>query len=307
MTPSRGALSWFESLPVAGDKTAAEEHDVSDINLFAARTSLNVRPTSKTIFVSHAPTQKAFVNRLVAELQKALGHDFAFVTSDAEVDDGFVFEDVSQLIRRSDLMVYVASEDANESLIAQAELAWGLSQSQSRNEFRIIPLLLGRPETVPHLLRNFLYIDFRDSDRFERGVAALSKVLSKNFYLDGGGNNIDRSAAEDAFIDLQDALQKENLKILNEINLRREAALRKILLTTAACSVIILGAIAASMPLTSLNDWFFVFNSLVLLITSVSSVYAVSAGSISYLRERAAKINFRLGADRSDPERDDRR
>ncbi|MAU96149.1 MAG: hypothetical protein CMP81_09705, partial [Fulvimarina sp.] len=114
----------------------------------------------KTVFVAFAHEDIFFAKRLISALGEALPVKFEILPSDVIDEPSAAFDAVAPVISRCELMIYIASEEASESLPVQAALAWSLAMTQNSGDFRIIPLLRGAPQSVPHLLRNFRFIDF---------------------------------------------------------------------------------------------------------------------------------------------------
>lgn len=256
----------------------------------------------KRIFLSYASVDQPFARRLQDRLQGILGPDFEFVDGIESWPGESMFEAVASSIRDCDVMLYIASEQSTESSNTQAELAWALAHAQAERSFEIIPILLDAPHSVPHLLREFRFLDFRSDADFDSGIETLTDLLTVEFDPRLSDIEIERRKAEANFLELRKALIAEQETLLWELAAERDKGIRRLMLGVGTASV---APIAATVLFFSRNfgqeSWIFLIMAVGFCFAIFVALMGYNSGGRDYVRYRLSRVELMLyGKSRSD-------
>lgn len=131
-----------------------------------------MRMSEEQVFVSHTWSDKEFVRRLGADLKR---HNVRIWVDEWEMKVGdSLVEKIERAIGSSGYLIIVLSPEAVASRWVRVELNASLMQQVEHEAIRILPVLY-RECTVPLLLRERIYADFRQS--YEAGLASLLRVF----------------------------------------------------------------------------------------------------------------------------------
>lgn len=134
-----------------------------------------------TIFLSYAHTDQEFVNRLWADLTN-LGYDVIQDTKTFEPGFDITYEIKSKL-ERSDFVIPVLTPNSLQSAWVTGVEVRVARQLQSRDhQLRVIPVLLARTDSHLQQLRNVLYVDFTDTDKYALSLARLVRGMPEVEY-----------------------------------------------------------------------------------------------------------------------------
>jgi len=173
------------------------------------------------MFVSCAHADREFARRLIRSLADALPPDIHFVTDIDVVSPGDnLLANITDTLSKADGLIAITSEASASSEWIRSEVAWALAQRDGK--LPIYPVLIGSPDSIPYLLRAYVYIDFRDSAKFKENVTILAKAIAQNIKVPRlYSARRDVVDAEELFIDIQ----HDNLNALRQseiIERRRE-------------------------------------------------------------------------------------
>ncbi len=144
----------------------------------------------RNIFLSHSHKDKHFVRQLAVYLEKA---DLSCWVDEAELDFGdSIIDRIGQGIYESDLIAAVISKNSVRSAWVQKELQLAMTREISGQKIRVLPIIIDScTELIPYYLRDKLYADFRDIDKFENNIDLLVHSVQKRLELPiSGGTKV---------------------------------------------------------------------------------------------------------------------
>lgn len=129
---------------------------------------------------------KDFVRQLVEYLEKA---DLSCWVDEAELDIGdSIIDRIGQGIYESDLIAAVISTNSVSSVWVQKELQLAMTREISGQKIRVLPIIIDScTELIPYYLRDKLYADFRDIDKFQNNIDLLVHSVRRRMELPTSG------------------------------------------------------------------------------------------------------------------------
>ena len=132
----------------------------------------------RNIFLSHSHKDKHFVQQIAKSLEIA---ELSCWVDEAELDIGdSIIERIGQGIYESDLVVAVISTNSVSSAWVQKELQLAMTREISCEKIRVLPIIIDScTELIPYFLRDKLYADFRDTERFQNNLDLLIRSIQR--------------------------------------------------------------------------------------------------------------------------------
>lgn len=136
----------------------------------------------RNIFLSHSHKDKLFVRQLAENLERA---GLSCWVDEAELDIGdSIIDRIGQGIYESDLVAAVISTNSVSSAWVQKELQLAMTREISGKRIRVLPIILNScTELIPYYLRDKLYADFRDAERFQNNLDLLIRAVQRRLEL----------------------------------------------------------------------------------------------------------------------------
>jgi len=129
---------------------------------------------SKTIFMSHSSKDKFFVRNLSERLES---YGIKVWMDEAEINIGdSLTEKISEAIESTDYVGVVLSHNSINSEWVQRELQIALQKEIKGRRVVVLPILIENVE-IPAFLRDKLYADFTDPEKFDTELSKLLKTL----------------------------------------------------------------------------------------------------------------------------------
>ena len=104
---------------------------------------------------------------------------------EAELDIGdSIIDRISQGIYESDLVAAVISKKSVSSAWVQKELQLAMTREISGSKIRVLPIIIDScTELIPYYLRDKLYADFRDTERFQDNLDLLIRSVQRRLEI----------------------------------------------------------------------------------------------------------------------------
>lgn len=132
--------------------------------------------TATSVFLSHTTEDKPFVRRLAGRLRE---HGVRVWLDEAELKAGqSLLDSIGAAIDEMRFLIVVLSHHSIASKWVLEELKVALTREFAEREVVVIPILAEDVQArIPAFLRDKLWIDFRDPNTFELGVARLIRSI----------------------------------------------------------------------------------------------------------------------------------
>lgn len=128
----------------------------------------------KSVFISHAAEDKEFVRKLASDLAV---HGIRPWVDEVEIKVGdSLIDRINQGIQEADYILLVLSEASIGSRWVQEEIRVAVDRDPSGAARALLPVLIEDVE-LPPILRNLNYLDLRDPNAYERGLARLVQTI----------------------------------------------------------------------------------------------------------------------------------
>ena len=205
------------------------------------------------IYISYSHKSKEFVRRLSSDLRE---NEFSVWIDEDIISAGEKWSDkITETIEQSDIVLVVLSKDSLTSSFQSSELAYAIASQRKKLNKKVIPLLLDKAAELPFFLKDVVYIDFSENEKYKERFVLLLQALSKQHSVDNGHFSSDRRKI-DAIKAEKEFLILEREDLAKKTNIWFSTVMGTIASVIAVLVTFLAGAIASKSWLVKIfNDW----------------------------------------------------
>ena len=130
------------------------------------------------IFISHTSKDKEFAKKLASDL-KASDLD-VFTYFDAIMPGDSITEKIGSAILNSDAIVLLLSHQSAKSPWVSSEIALAKAAQSKAKQPRILPVVIEQHSDIPFFIKDLLYLDLSDDQKYKENLPMLIKSLSRS-------------------------------------------------------------------------------------------------------------------------------
>ncbi len=129
------------------------------------------------VFLSHTHADREFARKLASDLKEA-GFD-VFTYLDAISPGESIAERIGAEILQSQAVIILLSQASAQNPWVISEIALVRASRESGSRHRIIPIVIEQNVEIPFFIKDLLYLDLSDSDRYRDNFLRLTRALQQ--------------------------------------------------------------------------------------------------------------------------------
>lgn len=127
------------------------------------------------VFISHTSKDKEFAKRLASDLKASDLDVFAYY--DAIMPGDSIAEKIGSAILDSDAIVLLLSHQSAKSPWVSSEIAFATAAQSKAKQPRILPIVIEQHSDIPFFIKDLLYLDLSDDQKYKENLPLLIKAL----------------------------------------------------------------------------------------------------------------------------------
>ena len=130
------------------------------------------------VFLSHTSRDGDFAARLASDLREQGCNVFTYF--EAITPGESVAERIGTAILESDAVLILLSEHSARSPWVSSEIALARARWEKGEPRRIIPIVIARSADIPFFIKDLVYLDLSDEDKYQGNLPSLVKALRES-------------------------------------------------------------------------------------------------------------------------------
>lgn len=129
------------------------------------------------VFISHTHADSEFARKLATDLKDTGANVFTYF--DAISPGESIAERIGSEILQSQAVIILLSQASAQNPWVISEIALARASRESGSRRRIIPIVIEKNAEIPFFIKDLLYLDFSDSDRYGDNLPRLIQALQQ--------------------------------------------------------------------------------------------------------------------------------